>query len=122
MAQNKPKQKKEKKKSLYKVLWKIFAITWIAVILFFVMLSYGWFGFMPSFEELENPKSNLATEVYSSDGEILGFIGIENRSNVYFSDLSPNLVNALIATEDVRFYEHSGIDFRSLFRVLGKRI
>lgn len=122
MAQNKPKQKKEKKKSLYKVLWKIFAITWIAVILFFVMLSYGWFGFMPSFEELENPKSNLATEVYSSDGEILGFIGIENRSNVYFSDLSPNLVNALIATEDVRFYEHSGIDFRSLFRVLGKTI
>ena len=86
------------------------------------MLSYGWFGFMPSFEELENPKSNLATEVYSSDGEILGFIGIENRSNVYFSDLSPNLVNALIATEDVRFYEHSGIDFRSLFRVLGKTI
>lgn len=122
MAQNKPKQKKEKKKSLYKVLWKIFALTWIAVILFFVMLSYGWFGFMPSFEELENPKSNLATEVYSSDGEILGFIGIENRSNVYFSDLSPNLVNALIATEDVRFYEHSGIDFRSLFRVLGKTI
>lgn len=122
MAQNKPKQKKEKKKSLYKVLWKIFAFAWIAVILFFVMLSYGWFGFMPSFEELENPKSNLATEVYSSDGEILGFIGIENRSNVYFSDLSPNLVNALIATEDVRFYEHSGIDFRSLFRVLGKTI
>ena len=122
MAQNKPKQKKEKKKSLYKILWKIFAFAWIAVILFFVMLSYGWFGFMPSFEELENPKSNLATEVYSSDGEILGFIGIENRSNVYFSDLSPNLVNALIATEDVRFYEHSGIDFRSLFRVLGKTI
>lgn len=122
MAQNKPKQKKEQKKSFHKILWKIFTLVWIAVILFFVMLSFGWFGFMPSFEELENPKSNLATEVYSSDGEILGFIGIENRSNVYFSDLSPNLVNALIATEDVRFFEHSGIDFRSLFRVLGKTI
>ncbi|MBO7201879.1 MAG: transglycosylase domain-containing protein [Bacteroidales bacterium] len=122
MAQNKPKQKKEKNRKGYKFLWKLFALCWLAVIVFFAMLSWGWIGFMPSFEELENPKSNLATEVYSSDGEILGFIGVENRSNVYFSDLSPNLVNALIATEDVRFYEHSGIDFRSLLRVLGKTI
>ena len=122
MAQNKPKQNKEKKKTVYKIFWQLFALGWVIVIAFFAMLSWGWLGFMPSFEELENPKSNLATEVYSADGEILGFIGVENRSNVYFSDLSPNLVNALIATEDVRFFEHSGIDFRSLFRVLGKTI
>ena len=122
MAQNKPKQNKEKKRTVYKILWQLFALAWVVVIAFFAMLSWGWLGFMPSFEELENPKSNLATEVYSADGEILGFIGVENRSNVYFADLSPNLVNALIATEDVRFYEHSGIDFRSLFRVLGKTI
>ncbi len=122
MAQNRGKQKGVKEGFKYKTLWKVFLLGWIVILLFFAMLSFGWLGFMPSFEELENPKSNLATEVYSSDGEILGFIGVENRSNIYFSDLSPNLINALIATEDVRFYEHSGIDFRSLFRVLGKTI
>ena len=102
--------------------WKIFACVWIAIFLFFTLLSLGWLGFMPSFEELENPQSNQATEVISADGEILGFIGIENRSNVTYDELSPNLVNALIATEDVRFYNHSGIDPRSLFRVLFKTL
>ena len=82
----------------------------------------GWIGFMPSFEQLENPKSNQATEVLSDDGQILGFIGIENRSNVTFDEISPNLINALVATEDVRFYKHSGIDSRSLFRVLFKTL
>ena len=77
--------------------WKIFAGVWIAIFLFFTLLSLGWLGFMPSFEELENPQSNQATEVISADGEILGFIGIENRSNVTYDELSPNLVNALIA-------------------------
>ena len=102
--------------------WKIFVGVWIAIFLFFTLLSLGWLGFMPSFEELENPQSNQATEVISADGEILGFIGIENRSNVTYDELSPNLVNALIATEDVRFYNHSGIDPRSLFRVLFKTL
>jgi len=102
--------------------WKIFAGVWIFIFLFFVLLSLGWLGFMPSFEELENPQSNQATEVLSADGEILGFIGIENRSNVTYDELSPNLVNALIATEDVRFYKHSGIDPRSLFRVFFKTL
>ena len=77
---------------------------------------------MPSFEELENPRSNLASEVISCDGEILGFIGIENRSNVSFSEIDSNLIHALIATEDARFYEHSGIDMRSLGRVLVKTV
>ena len=102
--------------------WKIFAGVWIFIFLFFTLLSLGWLGFMPSFEELENPQSNQATEVLSADGEILGFIGIENRSNVTYDELSPNLVNALIATEDVRFYKHSGIDPRSLFRVFFKTL
>ena len=102
--------------------WKIFGIFWGAVFLFFTLLSLGWLGFMPSFEELENPKSNQATEVISADGEILGFIGVENRSNVTYDELSPNLVNALIATEDVRFYHHSGIDARSLMRVFFKTL
>ena len=102
--------------------WKIFAGVWIFIFLFYTLLSLGWLGFMPSFEELENPQSNQATEVLSADGEILGFIGIENRSNVTYDELSPNLVNALIATEDVRFYKHSGIDPRSLFRVFFKTL
>ena len=77
---------------------------------------------MPSFEQLENPQSNQASEVISEDGEVLGFIGIENRSNVTYDEISPNLINALIATEDVRFFEHSGIDARSLVRVLVKTL
>ena len=77
---------------------------------------------MPTFEQLENPKANLATEVYSDSGELIGYIGIQNRSNVTFKDISPNLINALVATEDARFYEHSGIDLRSLLRVLTKTV
>ena len=100
----------------------IFAGIWIFVFLFFLMLSAGWLGFMPSFEQLENPRSNQASEVISADGEILGCIGIENRSNITYADLSPNLVNALIATEDARFYKHSGIDARSLGRVFFKTL
>ena len=116
------KKQKEQSGNKIKTAWKIFAGFWVFVFLFFTLLSLGWLGFMPSFEELENPKSNQATEVISADGEILGFIGVENRSNVTYSQLSPNLVNALIATEDVRFYKHSGIDQRSLFRVFFKTL
>ncbi len=75
---------------------------------------------MPSFADLENPRSSLATDVYSADGQILGKFYVENRSQVDFEDLSPHLVHALVDTEDERFYEHSGIDIRSLFRVLVK--
>ena len=116
------KNSKKDKSHTIRTAWKIFAGFWAFVFLFFTLLSLGWLGFMPSFEELENPQSNQATEVISADGEILGFIGIENRSNVTYDELSPNLINALIATEDVRFYKHSGIDSRSLFRVLFKTL
>jgi penicillin-binding protein 1A len=72
---------------------------------------------MPTFEELEDPKSNLATEVYSSDSALLGTYYVENRSNVTFEHISPYLVQALLAIEDIRFYEHSGIDEKALIRV-----
>jgi penicillin-binding protein 1A len=72
---------------------------------------------MPTFEELENPKSNLATEIYSSDNVLLGTFFFENRSNADYRDISPNLINALIAIEDIRFEEHSGIDEKALVRV-----
>ena len=82
------------------------------------MISAGKLGYIPTFEELENPKSNLASEVYSSDDMLLGKYFIENRSNTIYNELDSNLINALIATEDIRFYSHSGIDFRALGRAL----
>src|SRR5437762_13726300 len=89
---------------------------------FIEAISAGMMGELPSFEELENPKSNLASEVISSDQIVLGKYYIENRSNIHFVNLSPNLVNALKATEDIRFEEHSGVDLKGLFRVFFKTI
>lgn len=92
------------------------------ILLIFLLLLVGIFADIPSFKELEDPKSNLATEVISEDGEILTTFHIENRSFVTFEELSPGLVSAVIATEDTRFRSHSGIDFRSLARVGVKSI
>jgi len=97
--------------------WLTFASAILLVILLFFSISMGWLGFMPSFEELENPQSNLASEIISADQVILGKYFFENRSNISFSELSPNLINALIATEDIRFRNHSGIDLRAIARV-----
>jgi penicillin-binding protein 1A len=113
-------QQENYKKLFNRIFWSVILIPFITVILFFTLISTGNLGFMPSFEELENPKSNLASEIYSSDQVLLGKYYLQNRSVANFSDLSPYLVKALIATEDVRFYDHSGIDFNSLFRVLVK--
>ena len=123
---NKKGKGKDPSRSVRNV-WITFAALWAVIVLFFTMLSLGWLGFMPSFEELENPRSNLASEVWSADGEILGYIGIENRSNLTFDEITAggtnmSLVNALIATEDVRFREHAGIDARSLARVFFKTL
>lgn len=106
-------------KRLYiKIFWLLYTLILISVSLLFYLVSNGSLGFMPSFEELENPKSNLASEVISSDQELLGKFYIENRTFVDFDELSPYLVNALIATEDFRFHEHSGIDAKALSRVI----
>ncbi|MFA8435954.1 MAG: penicillin-binding protein 1A [Marinifilaceae bacterium] len=98
--------------------WSLFLLGGIGVVFLFIGVSKGFFGFMPTFEELENPKSNLATEVYSSNDELIGKYYYKNRSFVNYSDLSPYLINALIATEDIRYREHSGIDVRGLGRVV----
>jgi penicillin-binding protein 1A len=103
-------------------LYGLFIGAVVFVILLFFLISKGALGFMPSFEELENPKSNLATILYSSDQEVLGKFFHENRTNVNYNDLNPNVINALIATEDIRFYKHSGIDSRGLARVLFRTI
>lgn len=100
------------------IFWSIFVLAIASIVLLFSLISAGKLGYMPTFEELENPKSNLASEIYSADQELLGKFFIENRSNVNFNELDSNLVNALIATEDIRFFNHSGIDFRALLRAL----
>lgn len=102
--------------------WCIFGVIVLGVVIFFFLLSQGALGYMPSFAELENPKSNIATEVISADGKPIGRFYVENRSYVDFEELSPYLVKALVATEDERFYEHSGVDVRSLFRVFVKTV
>lgn len=100
-----------------KPFWIIYGAGVVTLVLLFSMISMGWLGFMPSFADLENPETNQATEIYSEDGVLLGKYFFENRSNCKFEEISPALVNALIATEDARFYKHSGIDVRALFRV-----
>lgn len=100
------------------VLWSLFIIGVTCGFGLFYGINHEWFGDMPTFEELENPSTNLASEIVSADGKILGTYYIENRSNVSYSELSPHLVEALIAIEDIRFYEHSGIDQRALLRVI----
>ena len=107
-------------KKYIKRLW-IFIGSGIALILLlFLSASRGFFGALPTFEELENPQKNLATEVISADGVTLGKYAFQNRTPVGFKELPDNLVNALIATEDERFYEHSGIDFRGTVRAIIK--
>jgi penicillin-binding protein 1A len=101
-----------------KKFWKVFFYGLGGILLFFLFASWGLFGSMPSFEDLENPDSNLATEIISSDGVILGKYFEKNRSQLKYSDLPKNLVDALVATEDERFYEHSGIDGRGTLRAI----
>lgn len=98
-------------------LWIIFGCFILLIVLFFFCVAKGVFGTMPTFEELENPQTNLATEIISCDGKVLGTYYVENRSNVRYSELSPYIPQALISIEDERFTEHSGIDEKALVRV-----
>jgi penicillin-binding protein 1A len=98
------------------IFWSLFSLAVLTIIGLFWLISIGKLGYIPTWEELENPKSNLASEIYAYDGELLGKFYIENRSDTRFRDLDTNLVNALLATEDIRYYTHSGIDFRALAR------
>ncbi len=91
-----------------------------AIILLFLFASWGFYGTLPTFEELENPEHNLATEVISIDGKTMGKYFKENRTPVKYKDLPQNLIKALIATEDERFYEHSGVDFKATARAIVK--
>ncbi|MBP8067614.1 MAG: transglycosylase domain-containing protein, partial [Pedobacter sp.] len=98
-------------------LWKLLIGGLVFFALFIVCIGLGLFGDIPSFRTIENPKSNEATEVISEDGKVLGTYFVKNRSNVNYAQISPNVINALIATEDIRFRTHSGIDFKRTFTI-----
>lgn len=118
--------KKQVTKNLSKwiiAMWSVFAIGVLSVILVFVLIAHGYIGYIPDIEELQNPKNKYASELYTSDGVVFGryYAGQNNRVAVAYGDISPYVKQALLATEDIRFHEHSGVDGRSLFRAIVKR-
>ncbi|WP_316842643.1 transglycosylase domain-containing protein [Pedobacter gandavensis] len=107
-------------------IWKLLIAGIVLFALFIISVGFGLFGELPSFRDIEHPKSNQASEVITEDGKILGTYFVQNRSNVTYDQISPNVINALIATEDIRFKEHSGIDFKRtftifLYAIIGKK-
>lgn len=117
------KQKNEEGNNSFKKIitwfWRLFLLGVFAVIFIFLAASWGWFGDMPDHTILENPQTNLATEIISSDGEVIGkYFLNDNRTPVQYKDLPKNLVDALVATEDERFYNHSGIDAKGTLRAI----
>ena len=101
--------------------WSLFGAGAIAIVLLFWMITMGWLGYLPPLDELQNPKNKFATEVISADMQLLGrYYRNENRVSVDYTDISPNMINALIATEDVRYYDHTGVDVKSLMRAIMK--
>lgn len=125
MVKNNKKEKKKRSRisKFFMILWGLFALGIVACILLFSMISHGKIGYMPPIEELQNPKNKYATEVYTADGKLLTtyYMDTDNRISVEYEDLSPYMVQALLATEDIRFAKHSGIDFKALFRAIVKR-
>ncbi|MCX7551390.1 penicillin-binding protein 1A [Xanthomarina sp. F2636L] len=123
MAKTKKKQteKNQDFSSYVRWFWKLFIAGILFVVTLFLLASWGVFGDLPDYTILENPKTNLATEIISSDGKTLGkFYFNDNRTPVDYDDLPQHLIDALIATEDVRYYEHSGIDARGTLRAIAK--
>jgi len=113
------------KSPIIKRIWQIFAAGIVLLLLVVFFTAMGWLGKLPDINELENPSTKLASEIYASDGVQLGKIySQEDRTNIKYNELPKHIVNALVATEDARFFKHSGIDIKSLFRAvffLGKR-
>ena len=111
------------RKRFIHILWALLAGGIVSAIVGFFAIWFGWIGYMPDIEDLQNPINRFATQVYSSDGKVIGTWNLnkENRIVIPYKKMSPYLVQALVATEDERFYEHSGIDFRALGRAIIKR-
>ena len=124
IAQNSPKKSPKNVKAIIITMWALFALCVVAVFFFFFLVYNGAIGYMPPVEELKNPKDRFASVVYSADGVELGrfFANTGNRVYVEFDDISQHVIDALIATEDSRFEEHSGIDVKALGRVAFKTL
>ena len=117
-------EKKSLTSKIIKWLWIFFGIGVILMFLFFILIYNGWIGYMPPIEELRNPTDKFATVVYSADGEELGryFRSTGNRVYADYDEISPYVIDALVATEDARFENHSGVDLRAMGRVLIKTL
>ena len=121
MINYKKKNTKKTKKRNYKkfilAFWVLFTVCIVSVLGVFGAAAFGFLGPMPPLEQLENPKTNLATQILSSDGVVLGkFYFNDNRTPITYDELPQNIVDALIATEDERYYDHAGIDWRGTMR------
>lgn len=120
-----PKTKaKSSKSGIVKILWGLFGIAAVGGILFFLLVSAGLIGYIPKIDQLENPIDKYASQVISTDNELLFTYSLSNDNRIFvdYSELSPHLINALVATEDVRYYSHSGIDIIGLGRVIFKTL
>ena len=118
------KEIKKEPKHWVKLFWKYYLIAAGIFLLFILMLNFGWIGDMPDLDDIENPTASLASQVYAQDGTPMGKYYLEDRISIKYRDLSPNLIQALVATEDKRFYDHYGIDGEGLIRAiafLGRR-
>jgi len=113
-------QKSDIRSKFKRIFWRLFVLGVVCIVLIFVFINVGWIGYLPPVDELQNPRNKYATEIYSSDLQLLGryFYSKQNRVGVHYSEISKNVVNALVATEDVRFYDHSGIDGKALTRAV----
>lgn len=113
---NKKLSKEDIRKYNFRI-WKLLTGGIVLFALFIIAIGFGLFGALPSFRDIEHPKSNQASEILADDGRVLGTYFVQNRSNISYQEISPNVINALIATEDIRFKEHSGIDFKRTFTI-----
>ena len=111
------------RKFFVRLLWTLLILFVLGAAAAFYAIDEGWIGYMPPIEDLQNPINRFATQIYTSDGKLMGTWNYnrENRVMVDYTKLSPHLVHALVATEDARFYDHSGIDFYALGRAIIKR-
>ncbi len=110
-----------KRETFLRWFWGIFAGGIVLLVLIFCLISVGWLGYMPPLEELENPQNRNASEIFSADMKTIGrYYKTANRISVEYSEISPYMVDALVATEDARFYEHMGVDPKALFRAVLK--
>lgn len=116
--------RKERNRKIISWMWRILVVGFVAIILFFLLIYNGWIGYMPPVEELKNPNDKFATVLYTADGVEMGRYYRNSGNRVYadYSEISQNVIDALIATEDSRFEDHSGIDMRAFMRVLVKTL